>query len=125
MNPLTKISIGATVAIGAAALLFVLYLMFSNAHLKTQLAQTQTSATLCHSANDDFAAQIIRQNRTVENMRRDHLVHEKQAQDAAQSARRQAAIYQKAAQGLAIRKTGHDLCAASDDLINSYLTSMP
>jgi hypothetical protein len=125
MNPLSKILWGVGLAVAFVVLVAFVYLVVVNAHLKTQLAQAQANDTACRLANDDFVAEVARQNEIVGALRSETLAREKQAQTAEAQAHKQAHIYWKAAAKVLSHKAGQNICASSENMMNDYLKDAP
>jgi hypothetical protein len=121
MSLIDKIILGIGAALALAVMICVLWLIVANAHLKTQLAQAQANDTACHLANDEFTAQIARQNQAVEKLRIASEAREKRAQEAALDAQKTARGYLAAAAKLAKAGAGGDACRSANKLLDSYL----
>ncbi len=121
MNPVNKIllGIGAVVALVIAGV--IIWLTLANAHLKTQLAQSQGEATACHMANAEFAAKAAEQNRAVAALAAESAAREKNAKDAAQTAQKTAQGFLADANRLSAKQSSGDDCKAADGLFNGYL----
>jgi len=117
MDIINKIALGGVTALGV----LIIGLLLSNAHLKTQLAESRAEYIACRMANDLFVAQVAKQNKAVDQLKADNARREKRAQQAASEAQEKARLFYVAAEKIRKTQTRGDACKAADSLFNAYL----
>ncbi len=125
MNPLNKILLGIGAFVALVIIVAFVWLSLANAHLKTQLAQSQSLGTACIIANRDFASKTTQQNKAVVALQKAGLAREKKAQRAAFEAQRTVRAYTLAADKLRKLKITGDQCVAAQNLFQDYLGARP
>ena len=123
MNPVNKILLGIGAAAGLIIAVVIVWLSLANAHLKTELAQTEANNTACHLANDEFVTQVAIQNKAVDLLKTQSLAREKRAQAAARQTEKEAHSYFLLAAEMAKNKKQGDACHAAQALFDRYWAS--
>ncbi|MDE1901536.1 MAG: hypothetical protein KGI37_07830 [Alphaproteobacteria bacterium] len=121
MNPITKIAVGIGAVLAIIIVGVFIWLFVANANLKAQLAQSQSDATACHMANQDFADKAAVQNKAIAALQAAADARARRAAAADKAAQKQAQGLMKRAAHIAAAKSGPDACAAANNLMNAYI----
>ena len=121
MNPLNKILLGCGAAIALIIAIIIVWLSLANAHLKTQLAISESKNNVCAMANDDFRAAVERQNQALQQLSYDKEAQAARAAAAEQQAQNSIRIYQQDVARLKRRTSSGDDCKSASDLLDYYI----